>query len=108
MSKATSGLNPVAEIREQGGDIYYVLEQIANDTDTEFVFVSVVHGPVYLAEFTDDRTDGYWSIEAEFDEGLTGDWSGKTDLLANDLGDDVEVVDVIGDSRRYLVSEKVD
>jgi len=105
---APYGLDPVARLEEQSGDLYQAADHIGGSLGDGFELVAVIHGPIYLCKTVNDEdSDPYWWVTAEIREGLTGSWDSASDKAANSLPDNVEFVDVLGDKKRYVV-EKVE
>lgn len=99
------GLNPVAMLDENYGDLYGVIDHIAAEMDSDkYLFAAVVYGEVYLCTPSDpEESDAYWELIAEVGPGETGSWDSESDHVVNDLPDGYELVDLIGRSGRYLV-----
>lgn len=103
MGLATSGLDPVAQLLEEDGDVYQAISDIVRSMDgSDYVFVAVIGGPVYVAKWSDEP---YWFVEASIKEGKTGAWDNEIDKLAKDLPSGSKIIDVIG-GERFLITEE--
>lgn len=101
MAQDASGLDPVARVSENRGDLYAALDQIVDEWECErYVFAYEVGGSTWLCKWNDE--DPHWSTTGVFSEGPAGGWDVETDNLDDELPEGYKVVDVIRGSR-YLV-----